>query len=120
VVGPDVPIVTELDLHANTSHETAGLVELLVGYDTYPHVDMYDRAIELTELLFSLAKKKITPVHAFRQIPVLSNLTAQFTGRAPMSDWVALCHEIERRPGVITATVAGGFPYADIPQTCMS
>lgn len=120
VVGPDVPIVTELDLHANTSHETANLVDLLIGYDTYPHVDMYDRAIELTGLLARIVRKEIHPVSAFRQIPVLSNLTAQFTGRAPMSDWLALCHEIESRPSVLTATIAGGFPYADIPQTCMS
>ncbi len=120
VVGPDVPVVTELDLHANTSHETAGLADLLVGYDTYPHVDMYDRAVELTELLVRLAKKEIQPVSAFRQIPVLANLTAQFTGRAPMSEWLDLCHEIEARPGVLTATIAAGFPYADIPQTCMN
>jgi microcystin degradation protein MlrC len=120
VVGPDVPIVTELDLHANTSHETAGLVEILIGYDTYPHIDVYERAIELTELLVRVANKEVQPVSAFRQIPVLANLTAQFTGRAPMSDWVALCHEIESRPGVLTATVAAGFPYADIPDTCMN
>jgi microcystin degradation protein MlrC len=120
IVGPDVPVVTELDLHANTSHETAALVELLVGYDTYPHIDMYDRAIELAELLVRVANTEIRPVAAFRRIPVLANLTAQFTGRAPMSDWVALCHEIESRPGVITATIAAGFPYADIPETCMN
>ena len=120
VVGPDVPVVTELDLHANTSKETTELADLLVGYDTYPHIDMYDRAVELTELLVRLAKKEIQPAVAFRHIPVLVNLTAQFTGRAPMSDWVALCHEIESRPGVLTATIAAGFPYADIPDTCMN
>jgi microcystin degradation protein MlrC len=120
VVGPDVPIVTELDLHANISRESTRIADIIVGYDTYPHVDTYERAVELTHLLARLAKREVKPTVAFRQIPVLSNLTAQFTGREPMAGWVRLCHEIESRPGVLTATVAGGFPYADIPDTCMS
>ena len=120
VVGPDMPIVTELDLHANTSTALPELVDLLAGYDTYPHIDVYERAVELTDLLARLARGEIRPRHAFRQIPVLANLTAQFSGRRPMADWLALCHAIEARPGVLTATIAAGFPYADIPDTGMS
>lgn len=120
VVGPDMPIVTELDLHANISPESTELADIIVGYDTYPHIDVYDRAVELTGLLARLARREIRPTRAFRQIPVLSNLTAQYTGRAPMSGWLALCHEIEARPGVLTASIVGGFPYADIPETGMS
>ena len=119
-VGADVPIVTELDLHANISRESTEIGDIIVGYDTYPHIDTYERAVELTHLLARLARREVTPVVAFRQIPILANLPAQFTGRKPMSDWVALCHEIESRPGVLTATVAAGFPYADIPDTGMS
>jgi microcystin degradation protein MlrC len=115
-----VPIVTELDLHANISRESTDLADIIIGYDTYPHVDTYERAVELTHLLARIVRGEVRPVHAFRQIPVLANLTAQFTGRAPMSDWLALCHEIESRPGVLTATIAAGFPYADIPDTGMS
>lgn len=120
LVGPDVPIVTELDLHANISRASTEVADIIIGYDTYPHIDTYERAVELTHLLARVAQGDVTPTSAFRQIPVLANLTAQFTGRAPMSDWVALCHEIESRPGVLTATVAAGFPYADIPDTSMS
>ncbi|HET9016136.1 MAG TPA: M81 family metallopeptidase [Thermomicrobiaceae bacterium] len=120
IVGPGMPIVTELDLHANTSRELPELVDILAGYDTYPHVDVYERAVELTELLERLAHGEIRPAHAFRQIPVLANLPAQFSGRKPMADWLALCRAIEARPGVLTATIAAGFPYADIPDTGMS
>jgi microcystin degradation protein MlrC len=120
VVGPDLPIVAELDLHANLSPETAQLADILVVYDTYPHVDTYDRAVEVTHLLARLVRKEIAPACAFRQIPLLANLTAQFTGRPPMSDWQALLYDIEARPGVLTASIVAGFPYADIPITGMS
>jgi microcystin degradation protein MlrC len=120
VTGDDLPIGAVLDLHANTSVEFTELVDLLVGYDTYPHVDGYDRALELAELLVRRVKRQIKPTFAFRKIPILSDLPAQFTSRAPMSELIALCHEIEGRPGVLTATIAGGFPYADISDTGMS
>ena len=120
MVGPNVPVVTELDLHANISQESTELATIIIGYDTYPHVDTYERDVELTQLLARTARGEIRPTSAFRHIPILANLTAQYTERPPMSEWVALCHEIESRPGVLTATVAAGFPYADIPDTGMS
>ncbi len=120
LVGPDMPVVMELDLHANISPESIDLVDIMVGYDTYPHIDVYDRAVELTHLLARIVNKEIQPTSAFRQIPVLANLTAQFSGTPQMTDWLALCHEIESRPGVLTATITCGFPYADIPQTGMA
>lgn len=120
LVGPDMPIVMELDLHANISPESIEMVDVMVGYDTYPHIDVYDRAIELTHLLAKIVKGEIKPTAAFRQIPVLANLTAQYSGTPQMTDWLALCHEIESRPGVLTATITCGFPYADIPQTGMA
>ncbi|HUG16388.1 MAG TPA: M81 family metallopeptidase [Thermomicrobiales bacterium] len=120
VTGPHMPVVTELDLHANISPESTQLADIIVVYDTYPHVDVYDRAVELTGLLARLARGDIRPTRAFRQIPVLANLTAQYTGREPMAGWLALCHEIESRTGVLTASIIAGFPYADIPETGMS
>jgi microcystin degradation protein MlrC len=119
VVGPDMPIVTELDLHANISAESVALADIIVGYDTYPHIDVYERAFELTFLLARLARQEIRPAHAFRRIPVLANLTAQFSGTPQMESWLELCHRIEHRAGVLTATIACGFPYADIPDTGM-
>lgn len=119
LVGPDIPIVTELDLHANISRESVELADIIIGYDTYPHIDVYERAFELTYLLARLARKEVRPTHAFRRIPVLANLTAQFSGTPQMEGWLGLCHAIEHRSGVLTATIACGFPYADIPDTGM-
>src|SRR6476620_7847211 len=40
VVGPRVPIVASLDLHANVTQTMLTLADALVAYRTYPHVDM--------------------------------------------------------------------------------
>ena len=40
IVGPKLPIVASLDLHANVTHRMLREADALVSYRTYPHVDM--------------------------------------------------------------------------------
>ena len=51
VVGTEMPIVSTLDLHANISQRMVDAADVLIGYDTYPHVDMAERAIEACSVL---------------------------------------------------------------------
>lgn len=39
IVGPAVPIIATLDLHANITRAMLAAADLLVGYHTFPHVD---------------------------------------------------------------------------------
>ena len=39
VVGPDIPIIVELDLHGNITPQMVKLATVCVAYDEYPHVD---------------------------------------------------------------------------------
>lgn len=41
-VGPVIPVVATLDLHANVTARMAQSADLLVGYHTFPHVDQYN------------------------------------------------------------------------------
>jgi len=51
VVGPDVPIGTTLDLHANATVRMAGNASALISYRTYPHIDGYERAVQAAALM---------------------------------------------------------------------
>ena len=42
-VGPEAPIVATLDLHANVSEAMVEAADVLVSYQTNPHVDMLER-----------------------------------------------------------------------------
>src|SRR4249920_281588 len=42
LVGPRVPVVASLDLHANMTQAMVRNVDAMVAYRTYPHVDMAD------------------------------------------------------------------------------
>jgi microcystin degradation protein MlrC len=45
-VGPSVPVVSTLDLHGNISAKMVANADAFFGFDTNPHVDPYERAVE--------------------------------------------------------------------------
>ena len=45
VVG-DVPVIVTLDLHGLISEMMVENCDAIFGYDTNPHVDMYERGVE--------------------------------------------------------------------------
>ncbi len=114
LVGPDMPLVVTLDLHANITSRLASVPDCLIGFDTYPHVDMNERGREAIVLLESMIRGQVQPEQAFRQLPLMTMPPMQCTLREPMRDLIERLHEMESRPGVLTATIAMGFPFADI------
>ena len=51
LVGPDVPIVAQLDIHANVSPRMVAAADVLIGRESYPEVDMADRGRECADVL---------------------------------------------------------------------
>lgn len=116
LVGPNVPIVVTLDLHGNIGPRSAELADVLIGFDTYPHVDMFERGVEAALLMARIVRGEVRPTMAFRQVPLLTMPPMQCTLREPMQSFMQRVFELEASPGVLTATVMAGFPFADIPE----
>ncbi len=114
IVGPEVPVITTLDLHANITPLMVEQSDALVGYDTYPHVDSYERGQDAARLMIDMLEGRARPVSALVQVPMLIGPPRMCTLIPPMADIIALAHEVEARPGILNVTVAGGFPFADI------
>ena len=113
-------IVTTLDLHANITAKMADASDVIIGFDTYPHVDCYERGFEAGQLLFGMNAGKIQPTMAYRQLPLLTAPPAQCTMKAPMAAVVNALHALETERGVVTATLSMGFPFADIADAGVS
>ena len=120
VVGAKTPIVVTLDLHANITTRMAELADIIIGFDTYPHVDMRERGHEAAELIARIVKGEVAPVQEFRQLPLITLPPKQCTLRNPMQQLMERVHRLEREAHVLTATVAMGFPFADIRDTGVS
>lgn len=114
IVGPDVPVVASLDLHANISAKMVDHSDFLTIFRTYPHLDMAETGARCLPVLKRLMKGK--RLHkAFRQVPYLIPLHAQFTGIAPFDDLYGRLPELKGKG--VQADIALGFTAADFPDT---
>lgn len=111
-----VPIGVVLDFHANLSPLFIEQVDVFAAYDTYPHVDPYERGVEVAGLLARTMAGRVRPARALAHPGFLTVPQAQRTDVLPMRALLEKAREAERRPGVLRVTVAGGFPYADVPH----
>jgi microcystin degradation protein MlrC len=114
-VGPSVPIVAVLDLHANLSQEMVDLADALLLYNTYPHVDMAERGAEAVDLAAKIADGTLRPTSALAKLPVLPPGPKQFSRVEPARSIVERASALERLPAVVDVGVAFAFPYADCP-----
>ena len=121
IVGDELPIVASLDYHANLTPEMAQLSTALVGYRTYPHIDMAVTGKRAVELLDKLLKEKRPVYRAYRQLDFLIPLVWQCTFIEPAKGIFDLVGELEageksHNQGIVSVTHTPGFPPADIAQ----
>ncbi len=114
------PIVVTFDLHANITPETVKYADVIIGFDTYPHVDMYERGFEAVQVIHNMIEGRVDARMAYWQLPLLTSPPAQCTMRLPMSGLLEKLHELESEEGVVTATLSMGFPFADIHHAGVS
>jgi len=114
-VGPDVPVLAQLDIHANVSQTMVRAADVLIGRETYPEVDMAPRGRECADVLARMHSEGLRPAMALHQIPMIWGMN-QVTGHQPMSAAIAELHRIERVPGVVCASIATGYSLADAPD----
>ena len=112
LVGPDLPIVVSLDLHANLTAETVRHASAICIYRTYPHLDMAETgARAFAALRAQLGGQR--PAMAFRQVPYLVPLHAQHTGTEPARGLYAGLDRFANGTSTF-AELALGFTAADI------
>lgn len=119
LVGPELPLVASLDLHANVTPAMVSLADLLVSYRTYPHVDMTETGARAAILLDRLLKAKRKPAKAFRQIPFLIPGVWQSTLIEPAQAIYASLAQRERDP-LLSLSFNAGFAPADIYHSAPS
>ncbi len=115
LVGDNIPIVAQLDIHSNVSPLMIEAADVLIGRESYPEVDMAERGRECADVLVRILREGLKPTMGLCQLPMIWGMN-QVTAHPPMKQAIERLHEIESRPGVICASIATSFPLADIPE----
>jgi microcystin degradation protein MlrC len=115
VVGPKLPIVASLDLHANVTERMLHLADALVAYRTYPHVDMAATGALAAQLLERrLLRGRREVLHA-RRLPFLIPLNAQSTWLEPARSRYEQLLALDARHDAMLSFCMG-FPAADFEE----
>lgn len=112
-VAPQVPIAVTCDLHCNLTRAMVENCDALIGYKTYPHVDMAVVGEQVARILFDRIDGNCRPVMRWKPVPVLAQTLRMGTDDEPMKGLIERARALESG-GLLAATVFGGFPMADI------
>lgn len=111
VVGPDVPIGAELDLHGHLTDLMVQSATALVAYKEYPHVDIEVCAGQLFEIVADAAKGKTRPVMAMFDCRMLGSFRTQ---EQPLRNLVDRMKAMEGKEGILSTSFIHGFPWGDV------
>ena len=116
VLGPDVPLIVTLDLHANISHRMADNCDAIICYRSNPHLDQRERGLEAARLMARTLRREVRPVQALETPPWVIPIDRQYTREEPASPLYAAAEDASKSPGILSASVAMGFYYADVEE----
>jgi microcystin degradation protein MlrC len=114
LVGPDTPILAQLDIHANVSPQMIDQADVLIGRESYPEIDMAERGRECADVLVRMLRDGLRPSMALHQIPMIWGMN-QVTAHPPMREAIAELHRVEAQPGVVCGSIATCYYLADTP-----
>ena len=115
IVG-NTPVIITLDLHGLISDKIINNSDAVFGYDTNPHIDMYERGVEAAETMVKTIRGTIKPTVAYKKLPMLPPTINQRTTEGPMVKLLKTAWEMENQPGVINVCLFPAFPYADVQR----
>lgn len=118
VVGPTVPIIGTLDLHGNISERMVESTQLLVAYQTNPHVDMYERGEEAALATRGMLAGAVTPHSAFIRMPMTPASVTLLSSTGPYADLIDYGQRRKRElaGAILNVSILGGFVFGDTPK----
>jgi len=116
---PGVPLGVALDLHGNITQKIVANADVVVGFKTYPHIDMYETGAHAGRLLLAMLAGQQRYTVRWHQLPLMSHTLCSTTLHGAMQRAVQAAQAAERQ-GVPAVSVFAGFSLADIAMPCVS
>ena len=123
IVGPSVPVIATLDLHANVSEVMMDATDMMIGYRTNPHVDMLERGEEAARAMLEMFDG-VRPTKYRVRLPLVAPSVTQLTAEGyPYGDLIRLGQtrvDAPKEGGVMNVTILSGFAFGDTPKNGMT
>lgn len=116
---PGAPIGVALDLHGNITQKMVEHADVMAGFQTYPHIDMYETGERAGRLLLAMVRERQRHVVLWKRLPLMSHTLRSTTLSGAMRQAVESACAAEAG-GVAAVSVFAGFALADIEAPCVS
>lgn len=116
---PDIPIAISLDMHGNVYQRIISNCNIISGYQTYPHIDMYDTSKKSGELLIRMLAGDCKPTMTWGNNPMIPHVMRQGSDDSPNKELQEMCRQYEK-DGALAVSLFTGFPHADIHNAGLS
>ena len=116
---PDMPIGVALDMHANVYPAMVDNSTIITGFQTYPHIDMFQTGERAALALLAFMRGEIQPVTRWGNCPMLPHVMRQGTDDMPNKALQQRVAEMEAGEAVAVSLFTG-FPHADIYNAGLS
>ncbi len=111
-LGPDVPIVTTLDLHANVTDRMIKNATALVSCDYYPHTDFYETGLRAAKIIWQAVNGQAKPLMRWHKLSMLFPFV--ITDMGPIVPLLKKAQALWQTGELMSASICHGFFHSDI------
>ena len=120
LVGPEVPVVGTLDLHANVTERMVREATALVGYHTAPHVDAFETGERAAQILVGTVEGRLTPAMGLVRLPMIVPPENSTHERGPLAAVIGPALALERNGTILHGSVYPVQPWLDTADVASS
>lgn len=118
-LAPRTPIGVSLDMHTNLYPAMVDNCDVIAGYQTYPHIDLWETGLRAGKPIFGMLEGRVKPVMVWGNRPMLPHVMRQGHDDEPNKWLQSRCRAMESE-GALAASLFVGFPHADIREAGLS
>lgn len=115
-LGPAVPLVVSMDVHANLTRRCVEQSDAIVGFRTAPHIDQRETGQRAARIMVRMLRDGLRPVGAFVKIPMVVPASTHLHDRpGPFQRLMRAAADAESDQ-VVSASVFTVQPWLDIDE----
>lgn len=116
IIGPRTPLMATLDLHANITRLMCEAADGLVGYLTFPHIDLYETGARGMHLLLDAATGRVKPVTLMAKLAMIIPAENAQTTHGVIHDLLQAAQAHLKEPGILDISIFPMQPWMDAPE----
>jgi microcystin degradation protein MlrC len=116
ILSAQTPIGVSLDLHGHITPRMLQPNTFLVGYQDYPHTDIYETGERTARLMLDVVAGRRRPVMALAKRPVLVSPVCARTTDGPLKPVADAARRMEAEGSVLHASIFPVQPWIDVPD----